>query len=120
MATITIADDNKSILVLLKEIVTIAGHEVLASSNNGMDALKHYFEYKPDITILDNKMPHLNGIHVAQHILQKNAAAKIILCTANHEEIHGLAAKLGLTLIHKPFTPEIIVQSIELILKDEN
>lgn len=118
MARVTIADDNASVLFLLQEIIAEAGHDVVASSSNGSDALKTYYKIRPDITVLDNKMPGMNGIEVARIIRAQHAEAKVILCTADFEEIRDLADELGIPLIGKPFHVEDVVLSIQSALRN--
>lgn len=118
MATFMIADDRPANLFLLQEIIQANGHQVVAVSDNGIDALQSYFQTLPDISILDNRMPGLCGLDVAHKILEKTGGAKIILCTADFEEVEDAAAQLGIAVLPKPFSFEKMIQTMNRLLEE--
>lgn len=117
MARIMIAEDNKDIRLLLTEILTDIGHVVVVEADNGLDALKLYLQVKPDLLLIDNRMPLMNGIDVVQSIIEKEKEAKIIMCSADVGQIALEAAKIGVKVfISKPFCSDQIVKAVETVL----
>ena len=84
---IVIADDEAVIRMDLKEILQEAGHEVVGETANGRRAVAIVRDTRPDLVILDVKMPDMDGIEAAQKIRELDTEwAKdliIIACTAN-------------------------------------
>jgi two-component system chemotaxis response regulator CheY len=110
---IMIADNYASIRFLYRALLTNAGYEIIAEADNGTDSLASYFQCSPDLLIIDNKMGGMSGIEVVRKILHVNRQAKIIMCTANHEEIATEAIRLGvLEVISKPFDNENVINSV--------
>jgi two-component system, chemotaxis family, chemotaxis protein CheY len=110
---VMIADDHTSTRMLLKELLTHAGHEIIAEADNGIDSLTAYFEKTPDLLILDNQMSKMNGVEVARNILKSDQKAQIIMCTANYEEISSRAIELGvMEVIAKPFNIHDLLLSV--------
>jgi response regulator NasT len=65
-ARILVAEDEALIRLDLVEMLTEAGYEVVAQATNGVEAIALAKEFKPDLAILDVKMPELDGISAAQ------------------------------------------------------
>lgn len=108
-----IADDNAGIRLLYKTLLKDAGHEIVAESDNGLEALETYLNSPPDLLIIDYKMGKMNGIDVVRHILQSHRDAKIIMCTASCWEIASEAMKLGVfEVVSKPFLIEDFIATI--------
>lgn len=77
-----IADDSILILERLREMLeSYSQVEIVGSCNNGIDALKSLRNLKPDLTILDLKMPGLSGLNVLSEIRKENKTIKIIILT---------------------------------------
>ncbi len=79
---VIIADDSKIILDRLHQmLVSMVGVEVVKSCSNGTEALTALHQLKPDMAILDNKMPGLNGIDVIKEIRKEDQKVKLMLLT---------------------------------------
>jgi len=81
---VVIADDEAVIRMGLKQMVTALGHRVLATAANGDDALEAIKQYKPDLLLLDIKMPGKDGLNVAE-ILAAEMPLPIVMLTAYSE-----------------------------------
>lgn len=82
MMRLLIIDDSKLINEKLRELLSeIENLEIVDEALNGFEGVEKYWKYKPDIVILDIKMPKLNGIEVLQNIRRINSPAKIIILT---------------------------------------
>ena len=85
---IVIADDEALICMDLREMLEEAGHEVVGIGSDGVEALNLVKEKKPDLAILDVKMPRLDGIQAARMIAHDNLAP-VVLLTAFGDETGG-------------------------------
>jgi len=94
---VLIADDSDLILERLKEIINNFGRlEVIAAFKNGTETLNALRTLKPDIAILDIKMPGLSGLEILSEIRKENSKIKIIILTFYSSEYYQkLADKNG-------------------------
>jgi CheY-like chemotaxis protein len=81
MAKILVADDEQNVRLLFNEALTDVGYQVLTAVN-GHEALQKIFTERPDLVILDIKMPGLHGIEVLQKIREHDEDLPVIICTA--------------------------------------
>ena len=119
MASILLVEDEFSLVRLYELVLTTFGHKILAVANNGEEAVQTYknLPYKPDIIIMDNRMPIKNGIDAAEEILEINKEAKIIFASAD-KEAREKAEMLGVVSFKtKPFSNEKLIRNIEKALK---
>ena len=81
-AKILVIDDEKNILESVKMVLTYENYPV-ETTNNGLDGIDLFKTLKPDIVILDVKMPGFNGIEILQRIrsLPKGHHLRIIICS---------------------------------------
>jgi two-component system, response regulator PdtaR len=113
---ILIADDEPLIRIDLKELLEGIGHEVVGEARDGKEALDLLEMTKPDIAILDIKMPHLNGIDLAKKIAGRYP---IIMLTAYSEKyLVEQARDAGvMAYLTKPFREEDLAPAIELSVR---
>ena len=90
---IVIADDEALICMDLREMLEEAGHTVVGVGSDGEEALDLVKEKKPDLVILDVKMPRLDGIQTAKMIAHDNAAPVVLLTAFGDEDIIEKAKK---------------------------
>ena len=79
---VLIADDQRSFGTALADMVRWCGHDVIAVVGSGLEAIHGYTSHKPDLVLMDYRMPKLNGGTACRHILAKNPAARIVLVSA--------------------------------------
>ena len=84
---IVIADDEVLSTMDLKEMLEEAGHEVVGVGTNGVEALNLVKKLKPDVAILDVKMPELDGLQAAKIIAHNHWAPVVLLTAFGDEEI---------------------------------
>jgi len=104
MANIMIVDDEPTIQQLMAIILEDMGHRVVAQSLNGEIALNAYngMGSKPDLMIIDHRMPIMSGTDLAQAILEKDPRQKILFLTAD-ESIKDIVKGLGISFfLEKP------------------
>ena len=121
MATILIVDDAAFMRGSLKHIAEAAGHAVVGTAKNGVEALELYGELNPDLVTLDILMPAKDGLETLGAIMGKDPKAKVIMVTAlGMEEKQEEARKLGASgYIRKPFTLSEIADEIKRVLGEE-
>jgi signal transduction histidine kinase/CheY-like chemotaxis protein len=120
LGKVLIVDDVKVNIMLLRKILTTEGYQCLEASN-GSDALKMYQAWQPDIVLLDNQMPEMDGKEVLQRISDMKGITQVpvIIVTAddNPAEIALFMTLGAVAVISKPFKPneikEVVSQFID-------
>ncbi len=82
MARIMIVDDAEFMRMIIKDILLMHGHEVVAEVNDGEEAIQIYFEVKPDIVLMDIIMPDMDGKEALKKLLIMDPEAKIVMCSS--------------------------------------
>lgn len=114
---ILIVDDLAFVRLMLSEIVKKYGFEYIEASN-GIEAVKKYKQYKPDIVLLDITMPYMNGIDALKNIMQFDSKANVIMCSAlGQQKIIINSIKIGAKdFVVKPFKEQRIMSAIFKIM----
>ncbi len=119
--TILIADDNKDFCDILKSYLNMQDDlQVLDTVFDGLSAYEKIIELNPDVVLLDEVMPHIDGVGVLEKLAEANIQKpKIIMLTAvTQEEVMNVAFSLGINnYIIKPFDMEILVSRIRQMNK---
>ena len=118
MASIFIVEDEFSLVRLYELVLTSFGHNIIAVANNGEEAVQKYknFPEKPDIIIMDYRMPIKNGFDATEEILEINRDAKIIFASAD-KDAREKAERIGvISFKTKPFSNEKLLRNIEKAL----
>ena len=114
MVNIMIADDSDAIRLVLKDILAIGKHTVVAEATNGDDAVDLFFKSSPDLLLLDLAMPKKDGLTVLKEIIEKNPQAKVVLITASDDQkIINQCLEVGASsYISKPFDFKEVLNQI--------
>lgn len=117
---VLIVDDAAFMRMLLKDIVTKAGFEVVGEATNGAEAVEKYKELKPDIVTMDITMPEMNGIEAVKKIKEIDPNAKIIMCSAMGQQAMVIEAiQAGAKdFIVKPFQPARVIEALQKLAKE--
>jgi len=92
---VVIADDNPSVLRQLVQLLNVA-FDVVATAENGLLALKHIRQRRPDVAVLDLRMPILDGMEVARQIKESGPTPAIVICSVEADpEIVEAAQQAG-------------------------
>jgi len=112
---ILVAEDEALIRMDLVEMLQGAGYEVVAQATNGQEAIDLAIEHKPDLAILDVKMPILDGISAAEKIIE---IAPVLMLTAfSQKELVDRARDAGvMAYVVKPFTIGDLMPAIEIAI----
>ena len=118
MARVMITDDSEAIRMVLRDILDIGHHELVAEATNGFEAVEKFNETKPDLLLLDMAMPKKDGITALKEILNTNPSAKIIMITAsdNINTMKECISSGALAYLLKPFNFEDVLKTITNIL----
>ncbi len=110
---ILVAEDEAIIRLDLVEMLTEAGYVVVAQATNGVEAISLAREHKPDLAILDVKMPELDGISAAERIIE---IAPVLMLTAfSQKDLVERARDAGaMAYVVKPFSISDLVPAIEI------
>ena len=113
---IVIADDEPITRMDLKEFLEERGHSVLGEATDGFDAIEMCKKIKPDLVLMDIKMPLLDGLSAARILQQEQIGATIVLLTAYSErEFIDSAKEIGVSgYLVKPIDEKSIIPCIEL------
>ncbi len=116
---VLIVDDAAFMRMLLKDIITKAGYEVVGEASNGAEAVEKYKELKPDIVTMDITMPEMNGIEATKEILKIDPNANVIMCSAMGQQMMVVEAiQAGAKdFIVKPFQQGRVVEALSKISK---
>lgn len=114
MTRVLITDDAAFMRMMLKDILTKGGYDVIGEAVNGADAIEKYKELKPDLVTLDITMPEMDGISACEGIMKYDPNAKCVMCSAMGQQAMVLSAiKAGAKdFIVKPFKAERVIEAI--------
>ncbi|SHE68497.1 two-component system, chemotaxis family, response regulator CheY [Desulfofundulus australicus DSM 11792] len=115
---ILVVDDAAFMRMMIKNIVTKSGYEVVGEAENGKQAVEKYAELKPDIVTMDITMPDMDGIEAVKAIKAIDPQASIVMVSAMGQQAMVMdAIQAGARdFIVKPFQQERLLQAIERVL----
>jgi DNA-binding NarL/FixJ family response regulator len=119
---IVVADDHPFILDGLDQLFRAESDcEIVARTTDGEEALRAVQTYKPDVLVLDVRMPRLDGIELLRRMHELQLDVKVVLLTASLDDARLLEAfRLGASgLVLKESAPRLLVQSVRQVASDE-
>ena len=118
MAKIMICDDAAFMRMMIKDILSKNGYNVVGEAENGVKAIEKYSELKPDLVLMDITMPELDGIGALKKIKENDAAAKVIMCSAMGQQamvIESIQAGAK-DFIVKPFQADRVLEAVKKVV----
>jgi AmiR/NasT family two-component response regulator len=113
--TVVIAEDETLIRMDLAEMLAEEGYDVVGQAGDGAKAIELAEELKPDLVILDVKMPVLDGIAAAEAIAGKRIAPVVMLTAFSQRDLVERARDAGaMSYLVKPFTQSDLMPAIEM------
>lgn len=114
---IMVVDDAAFMRMMVRDVVTKAGHTVVGEAENGAKAVEQYKACKPDVVFMDITMPEMTGIEAVKAIKAFDAGAKIIMCSAMGQQAMVVEAiqSGAIDFIVKPFQPERLAEALEKV-----
>lgn len=110
---VLIAEDESIIRLDLAEMLAGAGHDVCAQARDGVEAVELAREQRPELAILDVKMPRLDGIEAARRIMDERPIPIVMLTAYGQEELVSRAVEAGVfAYLVKPFKESDLIPAI--------
>ena len=111
---ILVVDDAAFMRMMIKDILSKNGYEIVGEAENGLKAVEKYQELKPDLTTMDITMPEMNGISAVKEIKKIDPGAKVIMCSAMGQQAMVVEAiQAGARdFIVKPFQPDRVLEAV--------
>lgn len=114
---VVIAEDEAIIRLDLKETLEEEGYEVVGETGRGDEAVELVRQLSPDVTILDIKMPGLDGLSAARIVAGERLSAVVILTAFSQRDLVDQARDAGaLAYLVKPFQRSELVPAVEMAL----
>ena len=115
---IMICDDAAFMRMMIKDILTKNGYNVVGEAENGAVAVEKYSELKPDLVLMDITMPEMDGIQALKKIREKDGNASVIMCSAMGQQamvIESIQAGAK-DFIVKPFQADRVIEAVKKVV----
>lgn len=118
MTNAIVVDDEKDVLDVFCEFLSVKDINVLATGNNGLDAVNLYKRFKPDVVLMDLIMPQYDGFYGLEKIRQYDPNSKVIIFSASltPEYIKTLREMKASAITQKPYDMDLVVKLIGKII----
>lgn len=114
---VIIADDESLIRMDLREMLTNLGYLVVGEAGDGRSAVNLARELRPDIVVMDVKMPDMDGIEAARVLTEERLAPVLLLSAYSQQELVQRARQAGVAgYLVKPFRESDLTPAIEVVL----
>jgi len=117
MKSIFIVEDDSSIKKIYEKFLKLRGYNVIATASNGREAVEKFksFEKKPDIILMDHRMPIMSGIEATKRILDINKTTHIIFISADRS-VKEKALSIGVTsFLEKPISLNDLINFLQTL-----
>ena len=115
---ILICDDAAFMRMMIKDILTKNGYNVVGEAENGLKAVEKYSETKPDLVLMDITMPEMDGIQALKKIKELDSGATVIMCSAMGQQamvIESIQAGAK-DFIVKPFQADRVLEAVKKVV----
>ena len=115
---ILVVDDAAFMRMMIKDILTKNGYDVVGEASDGQQAVEKYRELHPDLVTMDITMPEMDGITALKEIKKINPNSKVIMCSAMGQQAMVIdAIQAGAKdFIVKPFQADRVLEAISKTL----
>lgn len=116
--TVLVVDDAAFMRMMIKDILTKNGYEVIGEAQDGQEAIEKYKELSPELVTMDITMPEKDGIAALKEIKGLNGEAKVIMCSAMGQQAMVIdAIQAGAKdFIVKPFQADRVIEAISKVM----
>ncbi len=118
MVSVFIVEDERSLQFLYELVLTTEGFSVIDTASTGEEAIEKYktFPTKPDIVIMDYRLPFMSGLEAAKKIFQMDKKVKIIFASADDTVKESVLSLGASSFKSKPFSNERLINNIKKAL----
>ena len=118
-ARILVVDDAQFMRMMLKNILSGAGYEIVGEGENGVQAIEKFKQLNPDLVVMDMIMPEMGGIDAVREMIKIDPAAKVLMCSAMGQQALVVEAiQVGAKdFIVKPFQPAGVLEAVAKALQ---
>ena len=115
---ILICDDAAFMRMMIKDILTKNGYNIVGEAENGAKAVEKYAELKPDLVLMDITMPEMDGIEALKKIKAADANASIIMCSAMGQQAMVIESiqSGAKDFIVKPFQADSVLEAVQKVV----
>ena len=114
---VVVAEDESLIRLDIVETLQDNGFEIVGEAGDGEKAVELATELRPDLVVMDVKMPKMDGISAAEKLSEGKIAPVVLLTAFSQKELVERASEAGaLAYVVKPFTPNDLLPAIEIAL----
>ena len=116
--SILICDDAAFMRMMIKDILTKNGYNVVGEAENGAKGVEKYGELKPDLVLMDITMPEMDGIQALKAIKSSDADAKVIMCSAMGQQAMVIESiqNGAKDFIVKPFQADRVLEAVKKVV----
>ena len=115
---ILVVDDAAFMRMMIKDILTKNGYNVVGEAENGAKAIEKYAELKPDLVLMDITMPEVDGIAALKKIKSLDPGAMVIMCSAMGQQAMVIEAiqSGAKDFIVKPFQADRVIEAVKKVV----
>ena len=115
---VLICDDAAFMRMMIKDILTKNGYNVVGEAENGVKAVEKYNETKPDLVLMDITMPEMDGIQALKKIKEIDAGALVIMCSAMGQQAMVIESiqSGAKDFIVKPFQADRVLEAVKKVV----
>lgn len=121
MTRILVADDASFMRQMIRDIIEPEGYEVVGEASDGVEVVEKFRQLQPDLVMMDIVMPKRSGIDAVKAIMELDAGARVVMCSALGQEALVMEAiQAGAKdFIVKPFKPDAVVTTLSKVIEKE-
>ena len=115
---ILVCDDAAFMRMMIKDILSKNGYNIVGEAENGAKAVEKYAETKPDLVLMEITMPEMDGIQALKKIKESDPGAKIIMCSAMGQQAMVIESiqSGAKDFIVKPFQPDRVLEAVKKVI----
>ncbi len=114
--TALVAEDEAIIRLDIVETLREAGFDVVAEAGDGLAAVELAKTHKPDIIVMDIKMPNMDGIEAAEQIRELKIPVVLLTAFSQRELVERASEAGAMAYVVKPFSPSDLLPAVEIAL----
>ena len=115
---VLICGDAAFMRMMIKNVLTKGGYNVVGEAENGAKAVEKYKELPPDLVLMDITMPEMDGIQALKEIKKIDGGAKVIMCSAMGQQamvVESIQAGAK-DFIVKPFQEDRVLEAVKKVI----